>query len=128
MLDNHKVAKKTLERGNGFVRFRNRLWPISIGRLKAHNIPFTDLLRMPFPIWVSSVIINILGVGLPLLILQVYDRIIPNQSFNTLSMLVLGFVGVLVLEFLLRLGRAYTLGWAATRFEVGASHCAVKHL
>ena len=128
MLDTQKVAKNTPDRGRGFVRLRNRLWPISIGRLKAHNVPYTDILRMPFSIWVSSVIINILGVGLPLLILQVYDRIIPNQSFNTLSILILGFIGVLILEFLLRLGRAYTLGWAATRFEVGASHFAVKHL
>jgi len=107
---------------------RGRLWPVSLRRLKAHHIPYTDLLKMPFQIWVSSIVINLLGIGLPLLILQVYDRIIPNQSFNTLALLVLGFVGVLLLEFLLRIGRAYSLGWAATQFEIVAGGKAVNQL
>lgn len=107
---------------------RDRMWPISLRRLKEHNIPYTDLLKMPTSIWVSSVIINILGVGLPLLILQVYDRVIPHQSFGTLSVLVLGFLGLLFLEFLLRLARAYSLGWAATQFEVFAGQMAIRRL
>ena len=107
---------------------RDRLWPIHINRLKDHGIPHTALLKMPRSIWVSSVIINILGVGLPILILQVYDRIIPNQSFGTLFMMVCGFLGLLLLEFLLRIGRAYTMGWAATQFEVRAGQDAIQHL
>lgn len=107
---------------------RGRLWPVSLRRLKAHHVPYTELLKMPFQIWISSIVINLLGIGLPLLILQVYDRIIPNQSFNTLTLLVLGFVGVLVLEFLLRIGRAYSLGWAATQFEIVAGGKAVNQL
>ena len=78
---------------------RYRLWPINIRRLKAHGIPGTEILKMPFTIWASSIIINVLGIGLPILILQVYDRVIPNQSLNTLLLLALGFVVVLGLEF-----------------------------
>ena len=107
---------------------RDRLWPIHLQRLRDHNIPYTDFLKMPFTIWVSSVIINILGVGLPILILQVYDRIIPNQSLGTLTMMVLGFLGLLVLEFLLRISRAYSMGWAATQFEIAAGQQAIHHL
>lgn len=107
---------------------RKKLWPISARRLKALNIPGTEILKMPKMIWVASVIINLLGIGLPILILQVYDRVIPNQSLNTLIMLVLGFIGILGLEFLLRIGRAYTLGWAATRFEMTASQHAIRRL
>ncbi len=107
---------------------RDRLWPININRLKAHGIPGTKLLKMPPTIWVSSIIINILGIGLPILILQVYDRVIPNQSLNTLLLLALGFVGILGLEFLLRLGRAYTLGWAATQFQMTVGQLAIKRL
>lgn len=107
---------------------RDRLWPINIRRLKAHGIPGTEILRMPMTIWASSIIINVLGIGLPILILQVYDRVIPNQSLNTLLLLGLGFVGVLFLEFLLRLGRAYSLGWSATRFQMTVSQMAIKRL
>lgn len=124
-------GQKNQEKGQqagGNPGLRDRLWPIRIERLKAHKIPATQHLKMPRTIWVSSVIINILGVALPLLILQVYDRIIPNQSLGTLMMLVLGFMGVMALEFGLRVGRAYVLGWAATRFEVEAGQKAIGHL
>lgn len=107
---------------------RDRLWPINIRRLKAHGIPGTEILKMPFTIWASSIIINVLGIGLPILILQVYDRVIPNQSLNTLLLLALGFVVILGVEFLLRLGRAYTLGWAATRFQMTVGQLAIKKL
>lgn len=106
----------------------DRLWPLRIKRLRAHNIPATDHLRMPVTIWFSSVIINLLGVALPVFILQVYDRIIPNQTVSTLVMMVLGFIGILSLEFLLRVGRAYVMGWAATRFEIEASQQALQRL
>lgn len=107
---------------------KDRLWPINIQRLKDHGIPGTDTLKMPKTIWLSSIIINILGIGLPILILQVYDRVIPNQSLNTLLLLVLGFICILALEFLLRIGRAYTLGWAATRFQMTVGELAIKKL
>lgn len=123
-----KKEKKGDEQRGKRTGLRDRLWPISLQRLRECNIPHTDLLKMPVPVWVSSVIINIFGVGLPLLILQVYDRVIPNQSFGTLTVLVLGFLGLLFLEFLLRIGRAYNLGWAATRFEVAAGQKAIQQL
>lgn len=105
-----------------------KLWPISISQLKAHNIPGTDYLKLTPTVWYSSVIINLLGVGLPILILQVYDRIIPNQSLNTLVMMVIGFIGILLLEFLLRIGRAYVLGWSATKFEMAVAQEAIGRL
>ncbi len=126
-LKDQKSEKKP-EQPAPHVALIDKLWPLRIQRLEEHKIPATQHLKMPKVIWASSVIINILGVGLPLLILQVYDRIIPNQSISTLIMLVLGFCGILGLEFLLRVGRAYVLGWSATRFEIEASQQAIRHL
>lgn len=107
---------------------RQKLWPISASRLRENNIPGVEYLRMPTSIWFASLIINFLGIGLPILILQVYDRVIPQQSYNTLVVMVLGFAGILLFELLLRVSRAYVLGWSATQFEIKVSQLAIKKL
>ncbi|GJM04009.1 MAG: Fe3+/spermidine/putrescine ABC transporter ATP-binding protein [Rhodomicrobium sp.] len=107
---------------------RQKLWPVSVRRLRQNNIPGVEHLRMPVSIWLSSLIINILGIGLPILILQVYDRVIPQQSLGTLVVMVFGFTAMLVFELLLRISRAYVLGWSATQFEIKVSQLAIKKL
>ncbi|MBF0614509.1 MAG: ATP-binding cassette domain-containing protein [Magnetococcales bacterium] len=75
-----------------------------------------------YPSWVAdlfsaSLAINLLSLALPLVLIQVYDRIIPNASLPTLGVLVGGCVVAIILENLLRLVRSYISGWMATRFE-----------
>jgi ATP-binding cassette subfamily C protein LapB len=65
----------------------------------------------------ATFIINLLSLVLPLTLMQVYDRIIPNAAFSTLTLLVLGAGGALMLEALLQYLRALTSGWSAARFE-----------
>lgn len=65
----------------------------------------------------ATFIINLLSLVLPLTLMQVYDRIIPNAAFNTLTLLVLGAGAALMLEALLQYLRALTSGWSAARFE-----------
>ncbi len=65
----------------------------------------------------ASMTINLLSLALPLVILQVYDRILPNQATDTLLLLIVGLCGVLLLEACLRLARSYVSGWDAARFE-----------
>lgn len=48
--------------------------------LAGHGIPFTQMLKMPYSVVISSVIVNLAGLALPLVILQVYDRVIPNEA------------------------------------------------
>lgn len=50
----------------------------------------------------ASVLLNILGLALPLATLQVYDRVVPNQSFETLFVLTIGLLLVAIVEFMLR--------------------------
>lgn len=72
--------------------------------------------RLPMSVYVSSAVINILGLALPLTILHVYDRVLPNQAFNTLAMLVIGLLCVVVLDSMLRIARGGIMGWRAASF------------
>jgi ATP-binding cassette subfamily C protein LapB len=65
----------------------------------------------------ATFLINLLSLVLPLTLMQVYDRIIPNAALNTLTLLVLGVGAVLMLEALLQYLRAVTAGWSAARYE-----------
>ncbi len=79
-------------------------------------------------ILVSSLIINLLSLAMPIVILQVYDRVLPNKSVNTLILLIIGLGGVLVIDALLRFGRAYILGWAAAKHEHRANCASVRSI
>ncbi|MBF0185924.1 MAG: ATP-binding cassette domain-containing protein [Magnetococcales bacterium] len=66
----------------------------------------------------SSVLINVLSLALPLTLVQVYDRILPNESFSTLGWLVMGVATALLLEGVLRVARTYLSGWVGIHFEM----------
>ncbi|NVJ90763.1 MAG: ATP-binding cassette domain-containing protein [Methylocystaceae bacterium] len=65
--------------------------------------------------------LNILTLALPLVVLQVYDRIIPSHSTDTFTFMVLGLITVVLLDGALRALRTYVTTWAGTRFEHAAS-------
>ncbi len=65
----------------------------------------------------ATFLINLLSLVLPLTLMQVYDRIVPNAAYSTLTLLVLGAGAALMLEALLHYLRAVTAGWSATRYE-----------
>lgn len=66
---------------------------------------------------IATVGVNLLALALPLLMLQVFDRILPFRSLDTLTLLVAGTVAAVAGEASLRLMRTYMLVWAAARFE-----------
>ncbi len=66
---------------------------------------------------VLSLMINIIGLAVPLALLQVYNRIIPNQGETTLTILVVGVLCALLLEAVLRWFRSYYTGWIGARYE-----------
>lgn len=81
-----------------------------------------------FDLILSSIFINILALALPLTLLQVYDRIIPNDGQETLSLMIIGVGIALSLEAVLKLGRSYVSGWMAARFEHLAGCRAMERL
>lgn len=65
----------------------------------------------------SSVTINLLTLAMPFVILQVYDRILPNVAWSTLAFLIGGLVAVTLVDVLIRICRAAILSAAGSRFE-----------
>lgn len=76
---------------------------------------------LPLPVIISTLFINLLALGLPLTILQVYDRVLPNAALNTLAMLIAGLIGVLIVDVIMKLARYYLIGWSAAAFVHGRS-------
>ena len=65
----------------------------------------------------ASFAINMLSLAVPLTLMQVYDRIIPNQSTSTLAWFVAMCAIAVLGEGVLRLFRAQISAWGAARFE-----------
>ncbi len=63
----------------------------------------------------ASCAINILSLALPITLLQVYDRVIPNSASSTLAIFFIVLGILLVFEFVLSLCRAYITSWNAAR-------------
>lgn len=72
--------------------------------------------------------LNILSLAIPIMMLQVYDRIIPHQSYGTLVMLLTGVLIALGLDATLRIIRAWLVGWSAASQEHGAGCAALDHV
>lgn len=66
----------------------------------------------------SSVFINLLSLALPFTMLQIYDRILPNQSYGTATVLVIGVAIAILLELFLRYARSWMLASSAANFEL----------
>ena len=68
----------------------------------------------------AGVVINVLGLGFPLLMLQLYDRILPSQSLSTLTLFVVGIAIALCLEAVTMMARSSLTAWVAAKFEHAA--------
>lgn len=85
-----------------------------LGRL---NIPHSDLVRPTSTVYLSAVTVNLLGLVLPLSMLQVYDRIVPNAAEATLSALVILLVITVLIEAILRISRLQIDYFNAAKFS-----------
>jgi len=68
-------------------------------------------------VFMASLMANLLSLALPLAILQLYDRVIPNQSYDSLIVLGLIVLFALSVDAILRLSRARLLAFFAAQFE-----------
>jgi ATP-binding cassette subfamily C protein LapB len=96
-------------------------WLAKLG--KNSKVPFGMM-----DILLATFFINILSLAMPLSLLQIYDRILPNNSLNTLALLVSGIAVALLLEGALRIGRSYLSGWVGARFEHMAGCAAIERI
>lgn len=65
--------------------------------------------RVPVSVWIATLVLNFLGLAMPLAILQLFGRVIPAEATDTLVLIVVGLIIVAVLEFILREARSRIL-------------------
>lgn len=66
----------------------------------------------------ASLGINILALAMPIVILQVYDRIIPNRTIATFTFIALGTIGLVILDTLPKGFRSRILSWEGCAVEL----------
>ena len=88
--------------------------------MSRQNTPLIGFAEQAWGIVGASLAINVLALAFPLLMLQIYDRIIPHQSLSTLSIFVLGVLIAAMMEAGMRYCRSYLTLWSSARFEHGA--------
>ncbi|MCE7611455.1 ATP-binding cassette domain-containing protein [Vibrio fluvialis] len=90
-------------------------------RVLKNNHNFTQLL-------LSSTFINLLSMALPFSMLQIYDRILPNEAYGTANVLLFGVSIAIVLELLLRYARSWFLASSAVNYEYSVTSKLVNRL
>lgn len=70
---------------------------------------------------IAALFINLFALAMPLFVMNVYDRVVPNQATDTLWVLAAGVMIVLLADLGLRLLRAWFVDLAASRADVRLS-------
>jgi ATP-binding cassette subfamily C protein LapB len=83
---------------------------------------------MPASVVVSSILINLLSLFMPLAIMQVYDRIIPRQAVETLTVLVIVIALTITAEAIFRIARNHVVSWSATTLAWRTHHEVLKRI
>ena len=71
---------------------------------------------------IAALSINTLALGTSFFSMQVYDRVIPTQGLSTLAALGIGVFIAILLEFLLKLSRAYIVDGASASMDIEYAH------
>ncbi|MGB0747837.1 MAG: type I secretion system permease/ATPase [Magnetospiraceae bacterium] len=69
-------------------------------------------------VFLAAFLINCFAIASPLFIMNVYDRVVPNEAVETLWVLAIGVGIVFVFDFLLKLLRSYFVDNAGKRADV----------
>lgn len=81
----------------------------------------TDNLCLYRDVLAAAFLINLIAVIIPFFTLNVYDRVVPNNAFETLWTLAIGVILVIGADFGLRMMRGYVLDAASKRIDVELS-------
>ena len=86
------------------------------------------LLRSVFKAWpmyieimFGSALVNLFAIAMPLFVMNVYDRVVPNQAIETLWVLASGVAIVFLFDFILKSMRSYFIDAAGKRIDVELS-------
>lgn len=91
-------------------------------RFKDHRGWFWGTLAKFWPIYshvlLASVLINAFAIASPLFVMNVYDRVVPNNATETLWVLAIGIGTVFVFEFMMRNLRTYFVDVAGKNADI----------
>ncbi|MDR2925435.1 MAG: type I secretion system permease/ATPase [Azoarcus sp.] len=96
--------------GGKVVRSGHWFWSV----IAANKGIYNDVL------W-SAFIINLFALAMPLFVMNVYDRVVPNSAIETLWVLSVGVFIVLFFDMILRTMRGYFVDLAGSRIDVELS-------
>ena len=103
-------------------RFDARTPVVRIGR---HDHWFWGVIAESRPLYrdvlLAALLANLFALGMPLFTMNVYDRVVPNQAFDTLWVLALGLSIMLVSDLVLRTMRGRFVDLASSRADVKLS-------
>ncbi len=94
----------------GKVRLKHWFW----SALAENKRIYRDIMLAAFAV-------NIFALAMPMFTMNVYDRVVPNRSVETLWVMSLGVAVIVIGDFILRTMRGYFLDWASTRIDVQLS-------
>lgn len=101
-------------------------------RLKDPKAWFWGTLARFWPIYVhvivASVLINTFAIAMPLFIMTVYDRVVPNETVETLWVLAAGIGIVITFEFLIRNLRSYFVDVAGKNADIIIASRLLQHV
>ncbi|MFF5865808.1 type I secretion system permease/ATPase [Pseudomonas sp. NPDC012596] len=105
-----------------FARPRHTLEEVRSPLLPRVDAWFRDTLRHSRWLYgdalLASLLINVLGLMVPLFVMQTYDRVVPNQALSTLWVLVAGLLIGTAFELVLRMVRAHLLDQAGKKTDL----------
>jgi ATP-binding cassette, subfamily C, bacterial LapB len=100
--------KRTPEVGK--VRLKHWFW----GTLAENKSIYRDVL-------IAAFLINIFALAMPIFTMNVYDRVVPNRSIETLWVMAIGIAIIVIGDLILRTMRGYFLDWASARVDIKLS-------
>lgn len=105
-----------------FARPRHELEELHAPLIPRIQSWFRDTLRLSRGLYadamLASLLINLLGLMVPLFVMQTYDRVVPNQALSTLWVLSIGLLLGTLFELLLRVLRFRLLDIAGKKTDV----------
>ncbi|SFV71327.1 ABC transporter, transmembrane region:ABC transporter:Peptidase C39, bacteriocin processing [hydrothermal vent metagenome] len=81
-----------------------------------------------FQLILTTVLINLLVVALPMFTLNIYDRVIPNNAIDTLWVLFMSVIIAIVFDFIFKLLRTYFLSTIGKKTDILVSINIFEHL
>lgn len=87
-----------------------------------------DYIPIYSEIFIASGVINLLALASPLFVMNVYDRVVPNDATDTLWMLAIGVFIAFSFDFMLRLLRTHFIDHSARNIDTRLSAKMFAHL